>query len=207
MLTSLWCPRCPICRGAGLRDPELQALDCWCQHCGWHYTSPLKRAVLLALSESARRAVPLLALALALLGSCSFGDSPLARDGRELDGPAGVEHDARAGRGLVADAIVHLVDSGRALEHERPDGAVLEDRPDGAVLEHEPDGSVREHEPDGNVREAPDSSPPVTDAGQDAGSAFPALDAGRDCAAVCVELGASGGRPCQIGQGVMCCCD
>jgi hypothetical protein len=55
-LTRLWCPRCPVCHGAGLRDPSLQMFDCECLHCGHYYTSPLKGCVLKVTADSARRA-------------------------------------------------------------------------------------------------------------------------------------------------------
>ena len=50
-VTPAWCPACPICGGAGLRIPDMLALDCTCTACGWHYTSARSRSLLRALTR------------------------------------------------------------------------------------------------------------------------------------------------------------
>jgi hypothetical protein len=50
--TARWAPYCPICLSPSVRDPKrFGALDCTCVRCGWHHTSPLRRAVLRALTR------------------------------------------------------------------------------------------------------------------------------------------------------------
>lgn len=54
--TTKWAPKCPICGSDSVRDPKrMGALDCTCVRCGWHHTSPLRRAVLIVLTRKARQ--------------------------------------------------------------------------------------------------------------------------------------------------------
>lgn len=54
--TSEFAPDCPVCTGASLRlrHRSVLLLDCSCTACGASFTSPLRRAVLYALSERHR---------------------------------------------------------------------------------------------------------------------------------------------------------
>lgn len=46
---------CPVCSGPGERLPSMIHHDCTCLHCGWFYTSTLKRSVLRALCRAGSR--------------------------------------------------------------------------------------------------------------------------------------------------------